>query len=808
MKKNLSYLSALKADKQFISLTKYVALVFCFLAILPLQAQKSIPATNAQKVSEAPVDLVNPLIASDRCRNFFMTAAARPFGMVKLAPDTEISGYYHTGYQNAQTNIFGFSHIHEFQMGGLVVMPVTGKESPAPGAERWKSSFDPAKQTVAPGYQKLHLDRYDIDVELTATKRVGFHRYTYKRDDDAAILIPFTGLCNEARMFSCDVKRLGMDTIQGSMMFADSRLSTDSRMVVPTQVFFVITTDKPFKSLDGWRTQEMVRNITGIKGENSGLVMNFGKVNGGTTVQMKVAISYCSVKQALLNLNTEAPNWNFEAVRQSAREEWNTLLSRIEVEGSHDRKVKLYTGLWHSLLGRGVFSDVNGLYPVYRKTKYSEINDDIGGPFPVYDKDMYTEIKSVPLDKSGKPLFEMHVSDSFWWSQQNLNSLWGLAYPDVLRDFCNSWLRFFDDTGVLPMGATVGRVCSIMSGQQAAPLLGRAVQMNLPGVDANHAFEAMNATMRSGTNRWSGDVDIYTRYGGWMPADLGERKWSVSRTLENNWCDWVLSQVAQKIGNKKDAEFYNQRSSGWKHLYNPESGWIQPRNSDDTWYKPFKPLVYASDGFLETFSAVMTWFPAQYDLEGTMKLMGGREKTIQRLNEQFEKAAPQKYRYGWLQYENNTGFYHAHLFNMLGDPAKTQHWVREVYNANYSGVTTSNTAFATNDEDQGMMGSLSALMSMGLFQMKGGCEINPGYEFTAPMFNRIVIHLQPDCYKAKDFVITAGADPEKNEYIESATMNGRTLKNLSITQDQISKGAVIDFKLSSNPNPNWLKSTK
>ena len=807
MKNNPVTLSVNKDIEMYLSLKKFLVISLCFLSFIPLQAQKS-STENTLKVSESPVDLVNPLIGSDRCRNFFMTAAARPFGMVKLSPDTEISGYYHTGYQNAQTNIFGFSHIHEFQMGGLVVMPVSGLVNPIPGAERWKSSFNPANQTVAPGYQKVHLDRYDIDVELTATKRVGFHRYTFRREDNSAILIPFTGICNEGRMFNCNVKRIGIDTIEGSLMIADSRLSTDSRLVVPTQVFFVMTTDRHFQSLDGWRTQEMQRNLTGIKGENSGLVMNFGKISAGTTVQMKVAISYCSVKQALLNLNTEAPNWDFEAVRNSAREEWNKLLSRIEVEGTHDRKVKFYTDLWHSLLGRGVFSDVNGLYPVYRKGKFSEINNDVNGLFPIYDKEMYAEIKSVPLNDKGQPLFEMHVSDSFWWSQQNLNSIWGLTYPDVLRDFCNSWLRFYDDTGILPMGASVGRVDFIMSGQQAAPLFGRAIQMNLPGVDAEHAYEAMNATIRSGTNRWSGDVDIYNRYGGWMPADLGERKWSVTRTVENGWCDWVLSQVAQKLGKNNDADFYSHRSLGWKHLYNPESGWIQPRDSDGAWAKPFTPLVYNSNGFLESYSAVLTWFPSQYDLNGTMQLMGGREKTIQRLNEQFELASKQNFRNGWLQYENNTGFFHAHLFNMLGDPVKSQHWVRAVYNADYSAITPSTTAYANNDEDQGQMGSLSALISMGLFQMEGGCEVNPGYQFTAPMFSRIVIHLQPDCYKAKDFVITSGPNPEDNEYIESVSLNGKILKSLTIKQDEISKGANLDFKLSSKPNPKWGKLAK
>ena len=226
--------------KRVSSLRKSVVIALCLTSVIQLKAQSSLSQAVNQTGDETPVDLVNPLIASDRCRNFFMTATARPFGMVKLGPDTEIFGYYHTGYQNLQPNIFGFSHIHEFQIGGLVVMPISGKVNPCPGAERWKSPFDASKQSVSIGYQKVHLDRYDIDVELTATKRVGFHKYTFNRADDAEVLVPLTGIWNEGRMFNCDVKRVGMDTIEGSVVIADARLSTDTHLIIPTQVFFVI----------------------------------------------------------------------------------------------------------------------------------------------------------------------------------------------------------------------------------------------------------------------------------------------------------------------------------------------------------------------------------------------------------------------------------------------------------------------------------------------------------------------------------------------------------------------------------------
>ncbi len=769
--------------------------------VMVLIAGLAVGKVPAQPVAEAPVDLVHPLIGSERCRNFFMTAAARPFGMVKLAPDTEITGYYHTGYQNAQTNIFGFSHIHEFQMGGLAVMPVSGTVSPIPGPERWKSPFRTDAQTVAPGYQRVHLDRYGIAAELTATRRVGFHRYTYERGDTAAILLPLSGVWNEARMYVADVQRTAPGTLEGSLVFADARLSTDSRMVVPTRVFFVITTDRPFKALDGWRTQQMVSNVSGIKGENCGLVLNFGSVAAGTTVQLKVAISYCSTQQARLNLTTELPGWDFAAVRNAAREEWNTALGRIEITGSVQRKVKFYTDLWHSLLGRGIFSDVNGKYPVYHDGQFSEINHDVNGQYPVGGKSQAMEIKTVPLDARGQPVFAMHVSDAFWWTQQNLDTIWGLAYPDVLREFCNSWLRFYDDTGELPMGATAGRLDYIMSGDQAAPLLGRAVQMELPGVNGEHALTAMKA-MHKGTNRPMGDVDIYARHGGWMPADLGEHKWSVTRTVENSFCDWILGEVAQKLGHAADADIYLRRSLGWTNLYNPASGWLQPRNSDGTWFAPFDPLLCGSQHFLESYSAVLTWFPVN-DLDGMVQMMGGREKTIQRLNEQFERAAPQHFRFGWLQYDNNTGFHHAHLFNLLGDPVKSQRWVREVYMANYSLTNDSADAYAHDDEDQGQMGALGTLMAMGMFQVRGGCEMNPSYELTAPMLDRVVVHLQPDCYQAKDFVITAGPDPGNNPYIQSVTLNGQPLTKLVITQTQICQGAELKFVLSKVPNPAW-----
>ena len=739
----------------------------------------------AEPLNEQPVNLVHPLIGSDRSRTFFMTAAARPFGMVKLAPDTEIYGYYRTGYQNSKNSIFGFSHLHEFKMGGLAMMPVSGNVDPVPGPERWKSTFRSEAQIVEPGYQRLHLDRYNIDVELTATRRVGFHRYTYLQAGEAKILIPLSGVWGEGRMVTCDVDRVGAGTLEGSMVFGESRFTRGSQISAATRIFFVIQTDRPFKSLDGWRTQESLHTIAAIHGEDSGLVINFGKILGGTAVKMKVAISYCSIDQARLNLGTELPGWDFDGVRADARNEWNKSLGRIEIQGTTERKIKFYTDLWHALLGRGIFSDVNGRYPIYRGNEM-------------------IAVKSLPLDDTGHPLFEMHVSDAFWWTQNNLNTLWGLAYPDVLRDFCNSWLRFYDDTGELPLGACVGRVDYIMSGAQSYPLFGRAIQMNLPGVDPEHAFAAMKKT-QTANNRWMGNIEAFDRLG-YLPADE-QPNWSVTYTVEDAWCDWVLGQAAKRLGKANDAELYIHRSLGWKKLYNSKTGWLQPRNSDGQWLDSFDPVAIGTQHFLESSSSVLTWFPV-HDLDGMVSVMGGRQKAIDRLDEQFKQAEKQGFRFGWLQYDNDTALQIAHLFNLLGDPVKSQYWVRKVHTANYSAIGTAPDAYCDDDEDEGQMGSLSALMTMGLFQVLGGCETDPSYELTAPMLECVRIHLQSDCYGAREFVITAGPNPDANPYIKSVTLNGRPLKNLAITQKEISAGAHLDFVLSATPNPDWANNPK
>ena len=772
--------------------------MICLLGlILSLKAEDS----SSPSAAETPVSLVNPLIGSDNCRTFFMTAAARPFGMVKLAPDTQILSYWSTGYQNSLNTIYGFSHLHEWKLGGVPVMPVSGTvlmshaglahDSDKPvsdlicpllGPDSWKSPFDPKTQIVMPGYQKVHLDRYDIDVELTATKRVGFHRYTFGRSDQASVLVPLAGFWGEGRMFQCDVKRTDPSSIEGSVLIG-SGFSPSLKPSNPIRLFFVIQCDRPLQLFDGWGANSRIHNkdVNVISADDAGLILGFGKVDSGTKLQMKVALSYCSIDGARLNLTTELPRWDFDAARAEACADWNAELGRIEVSGNHDRKVKFYTDLWHALLGRGIFSDGDGHYPLYQ-------SDDT------------MVVKSVPLTAEGKPAFDMHVSDAFWWSHDTVGTLWGLAYPEVLGEFCNSWLQFFDDTGELPMGATVGRVDHIMEGAQSYPLFGRAIQMNLPGVNASRAYAAMQAVNSVQHSAALGNMEAFTKFGGWMPADL-QPKLSISFTVEDGFCEWVLSQIAAKLGKTEDAARYTALSHGWTNLYNPANGgWLQARNQDGTWIEPFDPLN-GKTHCSESNPAILTWFPGYY-LAGITQLMGGREKTIQRLNDQFEKAAPDNFRRKWMEYNNEPGFGIVQLFNLLGDPTKTQHWVREVYLANYSGTgTTTEQSYAGDDEDQGLMGSLSDLMALGLFQVTGGCEVNPSYQITTPMFDRVCIHLQSPAYKATDFVITASPDPEKNPYIQSATLNGKPLDRLSITQDQINEGAHLDLVLSPQPSP-------
>ena len=358
--------------------------------------------------TKRPVDWVNPLIDTANRRFFFFNSASRPFGMVNLSPDTLQNGAWGSGYRYDEPYILWFSHVHAWQLSGIPILPTLGTFQGHLGSAIYRSSFSHDDEIVQPGYHALSLTDYDIRAELTATDRVGMHRYRFAKAGNAHILLDLSAELGPSTMSDFFVEQIGACELQGFVENAPTR-----RRPKATRIFFVLQTDKPFR-LDAWQDHTFLSNVK--QHQQKGGVSLAYQVEADESLQIKVALSYCNTEQAKLNLETELDHWDFDKVQKEAYEVWNDWLSRIEVEGGTDtQKTKFYTDLFHALKGRRRVSDVNGKYSDMTGTKQV--------------------IRQIPLDENQKPLYEHHNSDAFWGAQWNINLLWSIAYPEIIHNF-------------------------------------------------------------------------------------------------------------------------------------------------------------------------------------------------------------------------------------------------------------------------------------------------------------------------------------------------------------------------------------
>jgi predicted alpha-1,2-mannosidase len=354
------------------------------------------------------------------------------------------------------------------------------------------------------------------------------------------------------------------------------------------RVYFVAQLDRPIESLRFFRQgDDSLREARQAEDpENLGAVVGL-TLTPGAAVQMKVGLSYCSVANARLNLKTELDHWDFDRVVEESRAEWNRLLGRVEVRGGTRRqRIKFYTDLWHTLLGRRTLSDVNGQYP----------------------NGMHGEIRvaRVPLEH-GRPRHRMFNSDAFWWTMWNLNQVWAIAYPDVLSEFCQAWLRYHDDDPMhrLPRGIVAGGHSWIMPGPQATPRFALAILIGIDTFDHAKAYDAMKRMHTLGGVEQGGNMDGLSEYLelGYVPYDpenpgyLRTYLQGASLTCDYSYCDWVLAQVARQLGHADDCRQFTERSHHWQNLWSAEDRLIRPRRRDGSWMEPFDPLFGRYVGF-------------------------------------------------------------------------------------------------------------------------------------------------------------------------------------------------------------------
>lgn len=744
------------------------------------------------------VDLVNPFVDSHRSRWFFFSSACRPFGMVSLSPDTDTEHSWGSGYLYDSKQIRCFSHVHNWQMSGVAVMPTVGEFKGHLGMNAYQSAFTHDGEIAKPGYHKVKLTDYDITAELTSTMRVGFHCYTFPKSDASYILFDTGAFLAHGPTAYSEVWKVSDKEIAGwEMMERTGRRPKD------TPVYFYAQLSKPMDKVVSWREGRIESNSNPerISGKNAGMAVRF-KTEKDEKVMLKVAISYVSVEQARKNMLTEQSGWDFEQVKQSSFSEWNDWLGRIEVEGgSREQQIKLYTDLWHALLGRHVVSDADGHYM------------DMTSDFP--------RIRQIPLGEDGKPLYNHHNFDAWWGSHWSLNILWSMAYPEVMDNFCNTMIDMYQNGGLIPRGPSGGNYTYVMIGDPAVSFFASAYNKGIRNYDAELAYEGLRKNAFVGGIRdhagyehsktaYSGGMKYYEEWG-YVPdgrKDVeGMHTTGASMTLEYAYQDWCLAQMAKTMGKLQDYEFFMKRSKNYRNLWNPESGYMQPRGEDGNWLPYFDPLeLTEKGGFCESNSAIYSHY-VPHDMAGLIELYGGADQYVKRLNANFEKSESygffrsNKTKEGnWTDYGNQPGTGMAHLFSYAGAPWLTQKWVRKV-KAAYCDVTPY--GGYRDDEDQGQMGALGVLMAIGLFEVDGGCAEKPFYEITSPLFDKVTIHLDNRYYSGKTFQIITKGNSTDNMYIQNASLNGKKWNKCWFYHEDFIKGGTLELKLGAKPNKKW-----
>jgi predicted alpha-1,2-mannosidase len=737
---------------------------------------------NSSEKKKSFVDLVYPQLDTENSRWFFFSSASRPFGMVNLSPDTEISGDWGGGYKYTTDTVKGFSHIHEWQLSGVSLMPVTiSQENKKDIFTHFYSKFNHQTEIITPGYHSLILEKYQIKTELTSTKRVGFHRYTFPANAQKAILFNLNTILGPCDNTNGVLEKNNDYELSGSLL-----LSTNFRRPKPVTVFFKIKFNAPIASIEHDNT-------------TNNYLVNLGQFN--KKVLMKVGISYTSVENATLNIQEELPNWDFDKIITESKNEWNNLLGRIEVEGGTETdQRRFYTDLWHALQGRKMISDANGAYP-----------DNTGEKF---------RIGQLPLNADGKPKFNQYNSDAFWGAQWTINTLWGLVYPEIMGDFVQSLMQYYKDGGMIPRGPSGGNDTFVMTGASTTPFIISAIQKGIITEDLETIYTAvkknhmLNGIMGKAGYEHSSDSGGGLKYyidNGFVPypipeGEFGSHQDGASQTLEYAYQDWTLAQLAKKLNHQDDYNYFMARSKNYQNIFDKTLGWMRPKNVSGKWLEDFDPYRY-ENGFIESNGAQSTWF-VPHDIDGLVDLMGGKEKAAAKLNAQFETAQKQKFTSGTshdaelhpefsripINFGNQPSIQTSFIFNFLGRPDLTQYWTRNVVKETFSGLAP-NTGY-NGDEDQGLMGSLNVLLKIGLFQMNGGTDQNPQYQIGSPLFNKVSIQLNPDYYKGKKFIINTKNNSANNIYINELKFNNRPVQDFNISHQEITNGGELILEMS------------
>ncbi|MBB1060814.1 GH92 family glycosyl hydrolase [Marilutibacter spongiae] len=715
--------------------------------------------------------------------------AVRPFGMVQLSPDTRIQprkdAYgWAAGYRHDDSSIVGFSHTHfsgtgHSDLGDVLVLPISGdvqleRGDPDVPGSGYTARFSHDSEVAEPGYYAVTLDNYDIRAELTASERVGVHRYQFPAGKPAHVLVDL---------------RTSMYDYPGKVLWSRLRLQPDGTVTgyrktrgwapgrelyfamrfsrpVTGHAFHDTEQDVPYKGFPPPGHQDPRQRA---QGEGRQLVGSFDFDGAaGDSLVVKVAISPVSEAGAIANLDAEVPGFDFDAVREGAREAWTQALSAVEIQAPEDDRKAAYTALYHALMGPSLFMDVDGRYR---------------GPDGAVHR------------AEG---FRNHSTFSLWDTYRALHPLLTLVQPAARTDdFVNSLLasRRQSPYGMLPVWSFHGQETWCMIGYHAVPVIADAYMKGIRGYDADEALEAMVATASYGP------YDGIAQYMelGYVPID--EEGEAASKTLEYAYDDWTIARMAEAMGRDDIAARFTRRAGNWRHAFDPATGFMRARKRDGSFREPFDPTAsgYGTD-YTEGNAWQYSWYVPQ-DVAGLIQAHGGDDQLVARLDQVFDaQVDPSIFEHmeditgliGWYAHGNEPSHHVAYLYAYAGQPWRTQERLARIMSTQYKPTPD---GLAGNDD----LGQMSAWY---LFTALGFYPVAPGsneYVIGRPFLPEATLNLP----NGKRFRIVAEGLSAAHPYVGRVTLDGDPLDRAYLRHEEIMAGGELRFVMQANPNKDW-----
>ncbi len=701
---------------------------------------------------------VNPFIGTGGYGHTY-PGATLPFGMVQLSPDTRLDGWDGcSGYHYSDSIIYGFSHTHLSgtgcsDYGDILFMPTVGKVQVYNGSagdyeNGYCSLFSHKNEISNAGYYSVLLDKYKIKAELTSTTRVGIHSYTFPKSDNANVIID---LFHRDKVIDSYIKFIGDDEIEG---FRRSEAWAKDQYV-----YFVAKFSKPYINKGIIKDDLNVQGKSEASGTNIKAFVNF-RTESNEQIVIKVAISGVSIEGARKNLETEANSWDFEEYKINAFKAWDTVLSKIQIEGNNVQKTIFYTALYHSYVSPNVYSDVDGKYR--------------GRVNKIHNTKNYTQ----------------YTVFSLWDTYRALHPLMTILEPEKTSDFINTFLAQYKEGGLLPVWELSANETNCMIGYHAVPVIYDAWAKGIKGFDANIAFEAM----KTSANQQNAGLISYFKNGCVLATDEGE---SVSKTLEYAYDDWCIAMMAKSLNKIDDYKIFIERAQFYKNVFDDSTGFMRAK-MNGTWFSPFKPNE-VNFNYTEANSWQYSFYAPQ-DINGLINLHGSKTNFSNKLDSLFladKKTSGREQAditglIGQYAHGNEPSHHIAYLYNFVGKPFKTQEIVHKIQTDFYKNSPDG----LIGNEDCGQMSAWYVFSALGFYPVTPGSNI---YIIGTPIFSKSEINFK----NGKIFKIIAKNISKNNFYIQSAKLNGKEYNKSFIKHSDIISGGELVFEMGAKPSNKW-----